>query len=344
MAITFPTSPTLGDGFVSPSGRMYIWDSTWTTKGTTTDPNPFATNPFKYRSIYTRGYMMGGYKNASPWKNVNRTVHNTDTTTNLGDQLDYGAAYVDGGYSDYNAYVYGVQDTFSGASTHTTSVNMATEVGRTHSSNWNTKTSRDDVGCMVNSTLTAGYITAGGSTDTDKHNYVTEVMYSAGSAPAGPTVGDTYGNVAAWQGESKGWIWKTGQGGNFTFATETWSSGGTTVATDGWGKALPTKHCHAYVKNGGNIVTSAYKLNDTTGAQIRTDLNFDNSGEENYQIGQDWGYCVGHYNGAQNNNTYKVHSLTDVYTVLGSTSQPKGHDGASSGATAPASLMILGGL
>jgi hypothetical protein len=77
---------------------------------------------------------------------------------------------------------------------------------------------------------------------------------------------------------------------------------------------------------------------------MRTDLNFDNSGEENDQTGQNWGYCVGHYNGAQNNNTYKVHSITDVYTVLGSDAQPKGHDGSSSGATASASALILGGL
>ena len=137
-------------------------------------------------------------------------------------------------------------------------------------------------------------------------------------------------------------MWVSG-GGNFTFATETWTSGGTTVGTDGWGKALSTKHGHAYVKNGGNCVTSAYKLNDTTGAQIRTDLNFDYSGEENFETGQNHGYCVGHYNGVQNNNTYKVNSLTDVYTLLGSDAQPKGHDGASSGANASASALTLGG-
>jgi hypothetical protein len=215
MAIDFPSSPALGDQFPASTGRLYIWDGSWTTKGDTTSPNPFVEKPFKFRSIYTRGYMFGGYKNASPWKNANRTVHSTDITTNLGDHLDYGGAYVDGGYSDYYAYIYGLQDSFSGASTHTSSFNMSSEVKRTHDSNWNTKTTRDDVGCMLNSTLTMAYITAGGSTATDKHNYVTEIMYVLGSAPAGPTVGDAYGNVAAWQGESKGWIWKTGSGGNF---------------------------------------------------------------------------------------------------------------------------------
>jgi hypothetical protein len=342
MAISFPSSPSSGDQFPASNGRLYIWDGSWTTKGDTTTPNPFAAKPFKFRSIYTRGYMIGGYKSSSPWKNANRTAHSTDTTTNLGDQIDYGASYIDGGYSDYNAYVYGLADSFSGASTWTSSISMATEIKRTHDSNWDTKTTRDDVACIMNSTLTMAYITAGGSTATDKHNYVTEVMYNAGSAPAGPTAGSSYGNAAAWQGEFKGWVW-AGGGANFTFATETWASGGTTVGTDGWGKALSTKHGHAYVKNGGNIVTSAYKLNDTTGAQVRTDLNFDNSGEENYQTGQNWGYCLGHYNGVQNNNTYKIDSLTDSYTVLGSDAQPKGHDGASSGACASGSSLILGG-
>ena len=342
MAFVFPSSPSLGDQFVSPVGKIYIWDGSWTTRGDTTSPNPF-TNSFKYRSIYTRGYMLGGYKDSSPWKNVNRTVHSTDMTTNLGDMLDYGGSYAFGGYSDYNAYVYGVSDSFDGTNTYTSSVSMSTETGRSHSSSWDTKTTRGQVACMMNSTLTMAYITAGNSTDTDKHNYVTEVMYAAGSAPAGPTPGTSYGNNACWFGETKGWVWVSG-GGNFTFATETWSAGGTTVGTDGWGKALSTKHGHAYVKNGGNCVTSAYKLNDTTGAQIRTDLTFDYSGEENYETGQNWGYCLGHYNGAQNNNTYKVNSLTDAYTLLGSDSQPKGHAGASSGANASASAFMLGGL
>ena len=29
--------------------------------------------------IITHGFTGGGYKNSSPWKNVNRTTHNNDT-------------------------------------------------------------------------------------------------------------------------------------------------------------------------------------------------------------------------------------------------------------------------
>ena len=341
MAFTFPSSPSIGDQYVAPTGRIYLWDGSWTTKGDTLDTNPFEDNSFRYRSIYTRGYVSGGYKSSSPWKNTNRTQHTTDITTNLGDQLDFAAAYIHGGYSDYNQYVYGTVDSFSGSSTHTSSVSMVTETGRTHDPKWDLKTTRDDTAVLLTPSLSMAYITAGGSTATDKHNYITEVMYAAGSAPAGYKSGTSYGQVACWNGATKGWLYQSG-GASFTFATETWVSGGVSVGTNGWGKALSTKHGHAYVKNGGNTVTGAYKINDSTGANIRTDLNFDNSGEENYQTGQDWGYCVGHYNGAQNNNTYKVHSVTDVYTVLGADSQPKGHGGMSSAAMASGSSMILG--
>ena len=40
------------------------------------------------------------------------------------------------------------------------------------------------------------------------------------------------------------------------------------------------------------------------------------AGEENYQTGNKKGYCLGHYNTAQNNNTYKVNFTTDGYTTL----------------------------
>ena len=58
MAFTFPSSPSAGDRFIAPTGRVYIWDGSWTTKGDTTTPNPFAENFFRYRSIYTRGYRL----------------------------------------------------------------------------------------------------------------------------------------------------------------------------------------------------------------------------------------------------------------------------------------------
>jgi hypothetical protein len=346
MAFDFPTSPTTGTQYVAPSGVIYIYDSggSWTTLGDTSSPNPFI-NSFKYRSIYTHGLVSGGYKDSAPWRNSNKTVHSTDTTTNLGDLLDLAAAYVDGSYSDYYQYIYATSNSWPGTGSYTSSINMATEAGRTHSSSWDltqNMTQYGDVGVVINSNLTMAWI-IGNQTLFDKHNLVTETMYSAGMGGSGGTAGDF---IATWYGEYYGWVKHSYEGNRnlkLEFSTETWSAGGLTVGTDGWGKALPTKDGYAYVKNGGNIVNGIYKVNDTTGSNIRTDLTAPdgNAGEENYQTGQNWGYCLGHYNGAQNNNTYKVTHATDSLVSLGATAQPKGHDGMSSAATASASAAFL---
>jgi hypothetical protein len=348
MAIDFPSSPTVGTQFAALNGAVYLYDnnSSWTTLGDTQTSNPFV-NAFKFRSIYTRGYVIGGYKDATPWRNANRTQHATDVTTNLGDQLDQNCAYVDASYSDYYLYIYATSPTWPGVGTYTSSYNMITESGRTHQSAWNTTQDQGnygDSGVIINSNLTMAWILCT-SNIVDKHNLATEVMYAAGSG--GANVGTAGDWVCAWYGEFYGWVKQSSSGNRnhkIEFSTETWSAAGLTVGTDGWGKALKTKEGYAYVKNFGNISASAYKINDSTGVNIRTDLSFNNAGEENYQTGQNWGYCLGEYNGAQNNNTYKVTHGTDAYTVLGSSSQPKGHDGVSSAGMASGSAMFLGGL
>jgi hypothetical protein len=351
MAFDFPTSPTTGQEYLTENGRLYLYDgSGWTTLGNWQTPNRYASNLFKYRTIYTRGYVAGGYQNSSPWQNVNRTQHSTDITTNLGDIMDLAAAYTDAGYSDYYMYIYATSASWPGTGTRTSSINMTSETSRTYNSVWDLKSPAGgygDVGVILNSNLSMAWILSD-QTNIDKHNYATEIMYAAGRGGSAGTPGDY---VTAWYGETYGWVKHGGAPGGagsrnhkIEFATETWSAAGLTVGTDGWGKALKTKEGYAYVKNGGNTTASAYKINDLTGANIRTDLSFNNSGEENYETGQNWGYCVGEYNGAQNNNTYKVTHGTDTYTVLGSASQPKGHGGISSAAMATASSQVLGGL
>ena len=53
-------------------------------------------------------------------------------------------------------------------------------------------------------------------------------------------------------------------------------------------------------------------------------------GEENFEMGMRKGYCLGNYNGSQNNNTFKVNYMTDSYNNLGGSSPPTGHAGMSS--------------
>ena len=341
MAFDFPSSPTTGQQYLTPNGLLYLYNgSSWNTLGIELSPNPFS-NYFLYRVIYTRGYVTAGYKNSVPWKNSNRTVHATDITTNLGDIIDYPAAYIDGGYSDYNQYIYGDSNAVGGNSTWTTSLSMLTETARSHNSNWDTKTTRGDPAILLNPGLTIAYITGGGSSATDKHNLVTEIMYNVGSAPAAPY---NYGTVACFFGETRGWI-SNGNTSYLTFSTEVYTAGGLTFATDGQGKALGSKRAIAYGKPGSYASTNAFhKFNDLTGVTISTNLTTpDTSGEENFEIGQNWGYCLGNYNGLQNNNTYKVNYLTDAITVMGADTQPKGHDGMSSGCNASAGSQIIGG-
>ena len=344
MAIDFPSSPTTGSLSLQTPG-LYVYDgSGWTQNTAANSPDIFTTNPFLYRTIYTRGYVSNGYASSTPWQNVNRTVHTTDTTTNLGDMHNNTGSYLDGGWSEYYHYVYNASGAVGGSSTNVSAMNMATESSRTHLNSWDLKVSRANNGALMNPSLSAAYITAGANATTDKHNYATETMYSLGNNC--PTSGGTGGGVSRFFGSTYGWVWASGSGGYLSWTTETWASGGLNISTDGQPKGLSTKLGWAYCATGsyGGAATY-YKINDLTGSNISTSISRPEAcGEENCQVGQYWGYTLGSYNGAaQTNNTTKVNYLTDVVTAMGSDTQPKGHAGMSSGATGSASALILGG-
>ena len=57
---------------------------------------------FLYRSIFTHGYLVGGYRGSNPWRTVNQIYQATDVTICRGDQLDRAASYVDGNFGDFN--------------------------------------------------------------------------------------------------------------------------------------------------------------------------------------------------------------------------------------------------
>jgi hypothetical protein len=342
MAYDFPSSPSNGTQSIQPGGLYIYANGSWNTSAEDIGiTNPYS-NVFKYRTIFTRGYVSAGYKNTSPWANTNRTVHATDVTTNLGDQLSRSGAYLDGGFSDYYKYVYGLANSYSAAETYCSSVNMTTETGRSNDSNWNLKSSRVNHVAIMDSTLSVAYITAGNTTATDKHNYITEIMYAAGTAPANPSVS---GASTKMLGETRGWVIGSGASAYIMFATETWTNFGYFSATDGISKVMSSKHGFGWGKSGTNTATTAVtKWSDVTGTSSGVVCYTpDGSGEENMQMGQNWGYCLGHYNGAQNNDTYKINYLTDALTAMGSDTQPKGHDGMSSGCCASAAASVLGG-
>ncbi len=342
MALSFPSSPSTGNQFIAPTGIVYLWDGSWTTTGDTQASNPFA-NSFLYRTIYTKGYMSGGYKSGSPWRNVNKTIHSTDVTSNLGDKLTYNSSYIGGGFSDFNTYIYPSTGQVGGSGTVVESMSMTTEVMFALDSARYLKTSRSDCEALMTPALTAAYIVGGGTTAVDRHNFVTDIMYSAGTAPASPLAGATVGAVAVLFGEFKAWI-SQGAGSSFTWVTETWATGGMSWATDGQPKGWSSKHGHGYGGVGSYPGSSyLYKFSEATGTNLATVNRNKTNGEENIQIGQNWGYMIGAYDGAgQNNDAARLNYLTDTYTALGSDTQPKGHDGASSGASATGAAVFVG--
>jgi hypothetical protein len=312
---------------------------------------------FRYRSIFTHGFLAGGYRGSNPWRTVNQTYHATDITICRGDQLDRAASYVDGNFSDFNGYIYGTQNAYDGSGIHTSSINLHTGTGRTfgdtvdygHSDVYNTTPDTlgaswdlwngvNDAGAISGQTNQRGYVTGSGSAGNwQRLNFATEVMSRFGGGSNG-------GFCSAFEGETRGYVFtNTGDSRYLTFSNESttaWSATG--LGGDGWKKSLSTKWGHGYHGNAPNVTLPWMKVNDLTGASISIfNQPDDASGEENMQMGQDWGYCLGNYGtGFQNNRTWKRFYATDADVQLGFKSEPKGHLGQSSGACSTAAATV----
>ena len=307
---------------------------------------------WRYRSLITHGYIAGGYKGSQPWRSVNKTWHHTDTTMYCGEQLDRAGAYCDGTWGDYQAYVHGTVNSFQGNSSHTSSYNGHTGIVRNQgdgrfsqhnygwddnepkntmgygvTGGWSMHTGRNDAGCATNQIGQAGYITGGGSSDTNKLHFPTEIMYT--------TSGSGYSNdwVAGVGGETRGYFsWSNGGQQYITYSNDSWSNTNVMGGNRGWCKALPTKHGFFYICTSNNVTTPIRKVRDSDGVDIGNFNRSRSAGEENMEMGQDWGYKLGDYNGQQNNQTEKWNYSNDSITVMGAATRPKGHYGQSSAA------------
>jgi hypothetical protein len=345
--LNFPTSSPSAR-YISPNAIAYFYDGySWCSTGNSINPNPIAGNPFLYRTIYTRGYTHCGYKDSSPWKNTNRTLHATDVTANLGDMMDNNSSYIDGGFSDYNSYVFNNSGSVGGVSNITSSMSMFTESLRTILSSRYMTVSRYNLKALMNPGLTVIYITGGANSTTDKFSTVTDTMLLANSVASG-VYGGTGGGLSGFYGQYKGIVGCSSNSGILDWSTETWSSSWSWAGnTDGQPKGLSSKWGYGYNSSGSYPgATTYYKFNDTTGSNTSNFSRPFKAGEENCQIGQDWGYTIGCYNDiiGQNNLSAKVSYLTDSSVQLGSDGEPKGHNGMSSGSCATGSCLILGGI
>lgn len=281
--------------------------------------------------IWTHGYVGGGYRGGSPWRNVNRTVHATDTSTNLGDVLDRSGAYMSGSWGDRKHFFHSMENTYRSASTYTSGFAMYTESGIAHLSQWDMSVNRASMGSFQDHQHAGGYsyLYGGGNARTDRFNLNTETMSTANFPPNHNDGGEdpTWGG----HGRLKGWKKRgnTDSRQGFEWKNESWVTWAHGPGGDGWKKMLPSMLGHLYCGRGNNNQNNNAKIDDITGVSVRN-INFGQMGEENFEMGMRKGYCLGNYNGSQNNNSFKVNYATDGVTNLGANTQPDGHSGMSS--------------
>ncbi len=340
-----PIAGSGGGGFPDQSADRYSTDysvgATLKSDGTNTYwAFDAGDNDWSSARIWTHGYVAGGYKNSSAWRTVNRTVHSTDVTTNIGDIIDRSGGYFSGSWNDITHFCHSFDNSFRASSNYTSAYNMATESGRTHQGSWDMTVNRNSMGSFQDHVFAGGnsYLYGGGNSRTDVMNLKTEVMRTSGFPPDHYDGGDDptwggHGRLKGWKKRGDTW---SRQG--FWWNTETWCSWAHAPGGDGWKKIMSTMIGHMYVGTGNNNQNGMQKNDDTTGISTRG-LDFGRTGEENYQMGMRKGYMLGNYNGAQNNNTYKVNYNTDQYNNLGGTTEPKGHGGMSSAHCASASSV-----
>ena len=258
--------------------------------------------PFFYKQIITTGYVVGGYKDTIPWRNVTAMNNATDTVSNKGDLIGNAAQYCDGFPSKDNSYSFGTSDSHNVGSARTDKFNMRTETAIAHDAGRNMPADKNDL-TVINtlSPAAVGYIFGGGSSSIFKF---TSSNDTASTIPATGPGGGTGGGCGSIQDELVGHVWADSNSGQtFTFSTETLASvGASSGGFNGQQKGLSTKLGKGYGGNEGgyaggfnfrvwNFSTSTY----TTVAKPAIPRWPQGYGEENMIMGQHWGYIMGFY-------------------------------------------------
>lgn len=316
----------------SPAVGMLRWNTSTGTLEYYTNGSRWEamTIPFFARTIITTAYMMGGYKDAVAWNNVNRTVSATDTTVNLGDNsIDRSFNYKAGACSRNIGFVFGAGNGHAVSSNYVTCFNMRTEAQYTNQTAMNLANNRGQAGAVFLETYKA-WIGGSGTTTIEEFNLTTETRSTAFSATLGWS-----GDAWAMSNETYGIFYYSATAQNFTFSTTTISSrGGTLPSAHEQQKSVQSKYSYSWAGNegsynGGNTFRRTnFPVNTTTTGLSKPVTN---SGEENFTLGQDWQYMIGMYNGAQNNISWRFNYATESGFQGSSTMEPKGKAGASSG-------------
>lgn len=276
--------------------------------------------PFLTRQVITTGYVAAGYKDSVAWRNVNKYANATDTATNLGDLLQESANYTSGAHNKDIAFIWATNGTGNqgvGAFASVSNFNMRNDTTATKPGN--TSYTVDDSATLirtnVDGTYNASYQTIGqGAAVWQKWNLTTET--NAGSISSGITQGQTGSGHFE---ENHGYVWgdanTAAQSRKFVFATETESTPGAAPAFHGQQKGMPSKLGFGFGGNEGTYGSGRYfrKWNYTTEVTVATPQKMVWwCGEENFTMGQDAGYMLGHYSDTTGGNASATGQVNDI--------------------------------
>ena len=224
----------------------------WAYMGGTTTGIAIDNSAWRYRSIYTHGYIACGYKGSNPWRSVNKTWHPTDTTFYVGEQIMNTQSYTNGTWSDYNGYIvanggmsasgsvvasYGLHNgtcrMYSGDGYSSSGIsydyqgndpkNEGLSYGSagygSHVGGMRMDRSRVDPCCAEDIKGQSGWIVGGGSSVTSRLNFTSEVMYAGWDSGT-----DGIGDGAS--GELRGWFAWPSTYRYVTWSNSTWSGQG----------------------------------------------------------------------------------------------------------------------
>jgi hypothetical protein len=138
--------------------------------------------------------------------------------------------------------------------------------------------------------------------------------------------------MSAFYHEKYGYHYGDDNGVRLTFATETQAQSPCN-GVHGQQKAISSKLTYLYAGNEGNYA-GGYNLrrfNVVTETNVgNVSKPIGNCGEEDFDMGQNWQYMLGNYNGEQNNRSWRFNYATDSGYEGGGSMQSKGVPGRSS--------------
>jgi hypothetical protein len=281
---------------------------------------------FFLRQIITKGYVLSGYRNSQPWTSVNEVTHSTDTTIDMGGPLNNSTAYPGGMCDDTYAYVLKANNTVGGQSSNMNRYSMRTNTSVQYG---NSPYEVANAGTLMHHEQFYAYgKPAQGSAAIMKFNFTTGAWMSS--------LGAAYGNnsqtMSAFYHEKYGYHYGDDNGVRLTFATETQAQSPCN-GVHGQQKAISSKLTYLYAGNEGNYA-GGYNLrrfNVVTETNVgNVSKPIGNCGEEDFDMGQNWQYMLGNYNGEQNNRSWRFNYATDSGYEGGGSMQSKGVPGRSS--------------